>query len=117
LHGGSVRLARGATLIWGSILLVIAIGARHSKSVLEAGLTIGSIPAGALLGVFLLGMLTKKPRERAAMAGVAAGLAAVLLVSFETRIAWTWYVLIGTVATFSAALAASLLEGRATQGE
>ncbi len=100
LHGSSLRFARAATVIWGSILLAIAIGARHSKSVLEAGLTIGSIPAGALLGVFLLGVLTKKPGEKAAMVGVAAGLTAVLLVSFETRIAWTWYVLIGTVTTF-----------------
>jgi Na+/proline symporter len=116
LHGGSVRLARGATVIWGLILLVIAIGARHSKSVLEAGLTIGSIPAGALLGVFLLGVLTKKPGEKAAMAGVAAGLTTVLLVRFETPIAWTWYVLIGTAATFLAALAASLFEG-ANKGE
>jgi SSS family solute:Na+ symporter len=85
---------------------------RHSKSVLEAGLTIGSIPAGALLGVFLLGLLTKKPRETAAMVGVAAGLAVILLVRLETPIAWTWYVLIGTVATFLAALAASLFESK-----
>jgi solute:Na+ symporter, SSS family len=108
-HGGSVRLARGTTVIWGIVLLAIAIVVRHSKSVLEAGLTIGSIPAGALLGVFLLGILTKKPREMAAMVGVAAGLTAILLVRFETPIAWTWYVLIGTVVTFLAALAASLL--------
>jgi Na+/proline symporter len=111
-HGGSVRLARSATVVWGMVLLAIAIVLRHSKSVLEAGLTIGSIPAGALLGVFLLGILTKKPREMAAIVGVAAGLITILLVRFETPIAWTWYVLIGTVATFLAALAASLLESR-----
>jgi SSS family solute:Na+ symporter len=110
LHGGSIKLARRTTVIWGSILLAIAIVLRHSKSVLEAGLTIGSIPAGALLGVFLLGVLTKKPRQMAAMVGMAAGLTAILLVRFETPIAWTWYVLIGTVATFLAALAASLFE-------
>ena len=102
LHGSSLRLARRATIVWGSILLAIAIGARNSKSVLEAGLTIGSIPAGALLGVFLLGILTRKPQEKAAMAGVAAGLTAVLFASFETPIAWTWYVMIGTLTTFLA---------------
>jgi SSS family solute:Na+ symporter len=107
-HGSSIRLARVATIIWGVVLLAIAIGARHSKSVLEAGLTIGSIPAGALLGVFLLGVLTRKPGEKAAMVGVAAGLTAVLWVSFETPIAWTWYVLIGTVTTFLVGLAASV---------
>jgi SSS family transporter len=110
LHGGSIKLARQTTVIWGSILLATAFVLRHSKSVLEAGLTIGSIPAGALLGVFLLGVLTKKPRQTAAMVGMAAGLTAILLVRFETPIAWTWYVLIGTVATFLAALAASLFE-------
>ena len=93
------------------MLLAIAIVARHSHSVLEAGLTIGSIPSGALLGVFLLGVLTKKPREGAAMAGVAAGLAVILYVNLQTRIAWTWYVLIGTTVTFCVAWVGSLFQG------
>ena len=111
LHGGSLKRARKMTVMWGAALLAIAIGAMGSKSVLEAGLTIGSIPMGALLGTFLLGVLTKKPREGAAIAGVAAGLGAVLFVHFATPIAWTWYVLIGTVVTFSTGMAASLFEG------
>jgi SSS family transporter len=111
-HASSLRLARRATVAWGAVLLVIAIGASGSKSVLEAGLTIGSIPAGALLGVFLLGVLTRKPGEWAAMAGVVAGLATILYVRFATPIAWTWYVLIGTLATFGVGVAASLFEGR-----
>ncbi len=111
-HASSLRLARRATVAWGAVLLVIAIGASGSKSVLEAGLTIGSIPAGALLGVFLLGVLTKKPGEWAAMAGVAAGLAAILYVRFATPIAWTWYVLIGTVVTFGVGIVAHLGEGK-----
>ncbi len=109
-HNGSLRLARRATVIWGIVLLVIAIGASGSKSVLEAGLTIGSIPAGALLGVFLLGVLTKKPGEWAAMAGVASGLAAILYVRFATPIAWTWYVLIGTLVTFGVGVVAHVFE-------
>jgi Na+/proline symporter len=106
----SLRLARFATVIWGVVLLGIGIAARHSHSVLEAGLTIASIPSGALLGVFLLGVLTRKPREGAAMTGVAAGLAAILWVHFRTPVAWTWYVLIGTMVTFLAGLAASLFQ-------
>jgi Na+/proline symporter len=107
----SLHLARLATVAWGLVLLAIAIEAsRHSKSVLEEGLTIASIPLGMLLGVFLLGVLTKKPRERAAIAGVAVGLVAILGVHFLTRVAFTWYVLIGTTVTFSAALIASLFE-------
>ena len=80
-----VRLARWATVGWGAVLLGIGIVAgRLSHSVLEAGLTIGSIPAGALLGVFLLGVLTRRPGEVAAMAGVAAGLTTIVLVIWRT---------------------------------
>jgi Na+/proline symporter len=109
----ALKLARFATIAWGAVLLAIAIGARHSKSVLEVGLTIGSIPMGALLGVFLLGVLTRKPREGAAIAGVAAGLSIVIGIHFYTPIAWTWYVLIGTITTFSVGLLASLFQGAA----
>jgi solute:Na+ symporter, SSS family len=92
------------------VLLAIGLLARRWGSVLEAGLTIASIPSGALLGVFLLGVLTRKPREGAAIAGVAAGLTAMLYVRFRTPIAFTWYVLIGASVTFCAGLAASLFE-------
>jgi hypothetical protein len=57
-------------------------------------------------------VLTTKPREGAAMAGVVAGLAAILYVWLATPIAFTWYVLIGTVVTFAAGAAASLFEKR-----
>jgi SSS family solute:Na+ symporter len=106
----SLKIARLATVAWGMVLLGIGIGARHSKSVLEAGLTIASIPMGALLGVFLLGVLTKRTGEGAAIAGVVAGLAAILLIRWQTPIAWTWYVLIGTMVTFGVGLAASLFQ-------
>ena len=43
---------------------------------LEAGLTIASILYGSLLGVFLLGLLTKRVQENAAMIGMIAGLIA-----------------------------------------
>src|SRR5450631_3248634 len=109
----ALKIARLATVAWGAVLLTIAIWARHSKSVLEAGLTIGSIPMGALLGVFLLGVLTRKPREGAAITGVAAGLSIVIGIHFYTSIAWTWYVLIGTCTTFGVGLLASLFQGPA----
>jgi solute:Na+ symporter, SSS family len=111
-EASSLKLARGATIVWGLILLGIAIAARHSTSVLEVGLTIGSIPFGALLGVFLLGILTRRPGQGAAIAGTIAGLATVLLVHFYTPIAWTWYVMIGTLVTFGVGLLASMFEAK-----
>jgi Na+/proline symporter len=103
-----LKLGRAATIVWGAVLLGIGIMARQWGSVLEAGLTIASIPFGALLGVFLLGVLTKRVRETAAIVGMFAGLATIIYVRFATQIAWTWYVAIGAIATFSAAMLVSL---------
>lgn len=103
-----VRSARLATIGWGAVLLVIGILARNWGSVLEAGLTIASIPFGTLLGVFLLGLLTKRPGEKEAIFGVVAGLVTIVYVRFYTPVAWTWYVLIGTVTTFAVGYASSL---------
>ena len=88
---------------------------REGTSVLEAGLGIASIVYGALLGTFLLGVLTKRVGESAAIAGMAASLAVMLYVRFGTNIAWTWYVLIGTSVTFLTALCVSYLIPQRTQ--
>ncbi len=104
-----LRRARYATVLWGAILFGVALIARHWGSVLQAGLSIASIIYGSLLGVFLLGLLTKRVGEIAAMIAMACGLALMLYVRFFTPIAFTWYVLIGTSATFAIGLAASYL--------
>ncbi|MEO8025126.1 MAG: sodium:solute symporter [Bryobacteraceae bacterium] len=105
-----LRLAKYATLVWGAILFGVALVARNWGSVLQAGLSIASILYGSLLGVFLLGLLTKRVGENAAMAGMIASLTLTLYVKFFTQIAWTWYVLIGTSAAVLVGLAGSLFE-------
>jgi SSS family transporter len=105
--GEYLSLAKRMTVVWCVILFVIGLAARNVSSVLEAGLGIASIVYGALLGVFLLGMLTKRTGERAAMIGMSCGLVLMLYVRYQTKIAFTWYVLIGTTVTFLTALLAS----------
>ena len=95
-----LALSRWATLFWGAVLIVIAVAARQWGSVLEAGLKIASVPLGALLGVFGLGVLTRRATGPGAIAGLVAGLAVILYVTFQTQIAWTWYVIIGSSTTF-----------------
>jgi solute:Na+ symporter, SSS family len=104
-----LKRARYATVLWGAILFGVALLARHWGSVLQAGLSIASIIYGSLLGVFLLGLLTTRVGEWAAMVAMASGLALMIYVGIYTHIAFTWYVLIGTSATFSTGLAASYL--------
>jgi Na+/proline symporter len=50
------------------------------------------------------------PRANAfgAIAGMAAGLAAMLYITFETKLVWTWYVLVGTLVTLAAGSLMSL---------
>jgi SSS family solute:Na+ symporter len=100
-------LARGATVLWAAVLIAIGLVARHWGSVLESGLSIASVTLGVLLGVFLLGVLTKRVGESAAIAGVVVGLGVILYVKLATHIAFTWWVPIGACSTFVTGCAAS----------
>jgi SSS family solute:Na+ symporter len=100
--------ARYATVFWGILLMGVALIARQWGSVLQAGLSIASIVYGALLGVFLLGLFTRRVGEIAAMCGMSVGLGLLLYVRFATPIAFTWYVMIGASATFTTAVLVSL---------
>jgi SSS family solute:Na+ symporter len=101
--------ARWATVAWGFILFGVALIARNWGGVLQAGLSIASILYGALLGVFLLGLLTRRVGEIAAMCGMTASLILMLYIRFRTPIAFTWYVVIGTAATCLVGLLMSLV--------
>jgi solute:Na+ symporter, SSS family len=107
-----LKLARWSTVGWGGVLFVIGYASRSVKSVLETGLGIASILYGALLGVFLLGLLTKRVGEKAAMVGMTTGVGVNLYVKFGTTVAWTWYVMIGALVTWVAALLATLVLDR-----
>jgi SSS family transporter len=103
-----LRISRWATVFWGFAMAVLAVLSRGVQSVLEAGLTIASITYGCMLGVFLLGVLTRRANEAGSIAGMIAGLAAMLSIWKWGGIAWTWYVLIGTVITFTIGYLVSL---------
>src|SRR5262249_54232940 len=70
-----VTVSRLATILWGLILFWLALLSRHGGRVVEIGLTIISVAYGALLGVFLLGVLTRRATEGGALVGMACGLA------------------------------------------
>jgi SSS family transporter len=105
---GLLRLSRRITLVWGVLLGGLALV--DWGPVLEAGLTIASITYGSLLGLFLLGLLNPRATATGAVTGMIAGLAVILLIRLFTPLAWTWYVLAGTVPTFLVGSLASLLD-------
>jgi SSS family transporter len=94
-----LRISRRMTLVWGLVLM--GFGFVKWGPLLEAGLTVAALPLGSLLGLFLLGTLDRKANARGALVGMFVGLAAILCVFRFTAIAFTWYVLIGSVTTFA----------------
>lgn len=104
-----LKVSRRMTLVWGGVLIVL--GLVKWGPLLEAGLTVASLPFGSLLGLFLLGTFDARANSRGSLAGMFAGLTTVLLVFRFTKIAFTWYVLIGACVTFLVGMVVSRLIG------
>jgi solute:Na+ symporter, SSS family len=105
-----MRLSRLATLVWALVLFGLALIALHKVGrVVEVGLQIASVAYGALLGVFLLGVLTRRANQRGAMVGMACGFAVELYLWLGTRVPWTWWVMVGSTVTFAIGLLGSAL--------
>jgi SSS family solute:Na+ symporter len=113
-----IRLSRMATLLWALLLFGLAVLSLHKVGrVIEVGLEIASVAYGALLGVFLLGVLTRRASQSGAMLGMLCGFATELYLWLDTRVPWTWYVALGTVVTFGVGLGVSLLLEKRTAAE
>ena len=105
-----LRLSRVTTIFWGVILFALALASRYGGSVLEKGLSIASVAYGGLLGVFLLGLITRRANENGAIIGMLCGLALNVYVWIwaTAQVAWTWYVTLGAITTFVVGYLASL---------
>ncbi len=124
-------LSRVSTVFWALVLFAIAVysvlhgGKGH---VVETGLSIASVAYGSLLGVFLLGTLTRFATQTGAILGMICGFALNLFLWLTpansgytlttakgtfyyevTHVAFTWYVLIGSVVTFAVGAICSIV--------
>src|SRR3954454_5680149 len=110
-----LQLSRISTLFWAVVLFVLAVLSLHKVSrVIEVGLSIASVAYGALLGVFLLGVLTRRANQAGAMCGMLCCFVPELYIWLFTHVPWTWYVSIGTVITFASGYLVSLLRPQQT---
>jgi len=105
-----LQISRVITLFWALILFALALLSLHKAGrVVEVGLQIASVAYGALLGVFLLGVLTRRASESGAIVGMLCGFTVELWAWQWTSIPWTWYLPAGTLVTFCTGYAASRL--------
>ena len=121
--GERIAVSRTSTVLWALVLFAVAVysvRAGGKGNVVEIGLSIASVAYGCLLGVFLLGMLTRYATEAGAIVGMTCGFIGNLVLwrapgrtilgaIHVPDVAWTWYVLVGTAVTFIVGLAASVV--------
>jgi Na+/proline symporter len=103
-----LSVTRGFTLVFGVVQIAVALGGRLlSRTVVESVLTIAGFTTGIILGVFFLGIFTRRVGQKAAFAGLVLGLAVITAVAFGTPLAWPWYTLVGSAATLAFGVLAS----------
>ena len=137
-------ISRSSTVLWAIVLFAIAVYSIHAGGkghVVETGLSIASVAYGCLLGVFLLGTLTKYATQTGTIIGMICGFITnfalwqfpgrvLIHAGYNTKgfrpdgtifqdqfwptiaiphIAFTWFVLIGALATFAIGSLASLI--------
>jgi solute:Na+ symporter, SSS family len=110
-----LQRSRRATLIWG--LVLATLGLAPWGHVLEAGLTTASMTYGGLLGVFLLGSWNPRANQTGALVGLLVAIASMIAVWRFTSLAFTWYVLAGTIIAFGTGSITSFLFGAAPRRE
>lgn len=109
-----LHVSRELTIVFGLVQIGVAVvgqflSERVMDSVVEGVMAIAGFTAGAILGVFFLGVLTRYVAQRSALLGMIGGLAVMTTVVFATDLAWPWYAVLGSSVTLLIGLAAHAL--------
>ena len=105
-----LKVSHWLTLFFGVVQIVVALAMmKQNRSALDQALSIASLINGPILGVFLVGAFLKRVSQTPALVGMTASITLMLFIRFYTPLAWTWYVLIGSLTTFIVAWLASLI--------
>jgi solute:Na+ symporter, SSS family len=103
----AMRWSRIIVVVAGVVQIVVGIVLQFTtRSALGTALAVASLINGPILGVFFLGA-TKRAGTSAALLGMSAGILAVSLVAFTTKVAWPWYAVVGSVTTFAIGMIAA----------
>jgi SSS family transporter len=109
-----LALSRTISAVWAVLLVGVAVFFIYSgsKVLVEIALGVASFTYGGLLGMFLLGAMTKKISEGDAILGFACGITAMIAVVIFSKVGWTWYTAIGSAAAITAGWISYRLRGR-----
>ncbi len=97
-----VRVARRWTVGYGILVTVLALGVSRLGTFVEASNKITGFFGGPLLGIFFLGVFSRRANARGSLFGAVAGFVAVVVAGLQTPVSFMWYALIGCAVTFLA---------------
>jgi solute:Na+ symporter, SSS family len=107
-----------ATTFWGLVACVVAMFAANQGSLIEVVNRYGSFFYGSLLGVFILGILTKRATASGAFWGLITGMLVVVTVALQLPwIAFLWHNLIGAAVVVVVGMGISYTQPRPTVGD
>jgi SSS family solute:Na+ symporter len=121
----SMRVLRGATLGFGIAGTLVALAMLRVRSALDAWWQMASIFSGGMLGLFLLGLISRRAKNPAAFTGVSVGVLVILWMSLSPRLGDEWaawrspfhnfmVIVVGTLTILLVGLLASRRKGRAS---
>ncbi len=96
-----LKASRCIAVLMAAGVVAVAIVAKSSESLLNLGLEIMTYAYGALLGVFVLGRVTRRRGSDGGNAfAMVLSVIVVIAVKFGTAIAWPWFIVAGFLTTF-----------------
>ncbi len=95
-----LNLARWVTLGFGVIVTALAFFVSKLGTILQASNTIFGLVGGPLLGIFFLGILSKRANAQGAMLGWIAGILALVPIVYLTKVSFLWYGFVGCLTTY-----------------
>ena len=99
--GQTIKKSQWVSLIWGVILIAIALLFDESDSaIVIVGLQIASFTYGGLLGLFLLSRMKRSFRSESLIVGLVASFGIVFYLN-QIGIAWTWFIGVAVVVNFT----------------
>ena len=103
-----IQRARVLTVFWGILSFAAAFFVLHFGTVVTAGIKLATVIIGALFGIFLLGLFSRRANATGTVIGAVAGMSVLIVFIATSPLSWTWYCLIGTGVTVAVGFVASL---------
>jgi solute:Na+ symporter, SSS family len=103
-----LAVSRVCVVAFGVVLALIAWPVQRMQNVLMTAFQVMTVPGGSILGVFLLGVLTRRRANRGNVVAMIVNAAAMLIVlrlilCNAVPLGWTWIMPMGTALTFALA--------------